>query len=193
MPTPRFALASASPRRQQLLSLAGYDFDVIPSGVHEPPPEGFASAEAYVTHLAWLKAREVAGRYPGRVLAADTATVAGADILGKAADRADAARILKRLMGTTHVTMTGVCLWLPRASQCLLACASTEVRMRELSAGELERYLDSGGWEGKAGAYGIQDKDDPFVEAIVGSYSNVVGLPMEKVSSLFTDADALER
>lgn len=189
---PRFILASASPRRHDLLAAAGYAFAVVPSSVAEPPPTGFSSAPAYVAHVAWLKAADVTTQAHSWVLAADTVAVVKGLILGKPSDRADAARILRLLMGTRHQVLTGVCLILPRPALALSMVVSTDVAMRRLSEPELEAYLDGGLWEGKAGAYGIQDHDDPFVEAVNGSYSNVMGLPMEKLEALFTAANRVD-
>ena len=181
-------LASGSPRRAQLLREAGYRFAVVVSGIDEPGPEGFSSPAAFVSHVAWLKAHAVREDNPPRglpILAADTAAVAAGQILGKPDDRDDARRILSVLSGTDHETMTGVCLSLPDSPVCLLAVETTRVRMKPLEDGELEAYLDTGLWEGKAGAYGIQDHDDPFVTAIDGSWTNVVGLPMERFGELW--------
>jgi septum formation protein len=167
-----------------LLAAAGYRFDVVPSSVAEPDPSGFPSPEAYVAYVAWLKANDV-GRWANRwVLAADTVVAYGDLILGKATDRADAQQMLGTLRGTRHRVVTGVCLWIPRSDAAVVAVDSTTVLMRRLSDQQLTEYLDSGLWEGKAGAYGIQDRADPFVEALEGSFTNVVGLPIERVKDL---------
>lgn len=113
-------------------------------------------------------------------------------ILGKPTGRADAERILRSLAGTTHRVLTGVCLRLPSVGVALVACETTHVAMKSLSVEELHAYLDTGLWEGKAGAYGIQDHDDPFVAAVEGSYTNVMGLPMEKLADLFRHARRIE-
>jgi septum formation protein len=202
-----FILASASPRRRQLLRDAGYSFLVRPSRVEEPDPAGFASPEACAVHTAWLKAADVAaslaaeadegasGEGPGGrpgprtvVLAADTVVAAGGRILGKARDRAHADEILRSLMGTRHCVVTGLAVAIPRRGWTLCAHDASWVTMRRLSDADLERYLDSGEWRGKAGAYGIQDESDPFVSHCEGSFSNVVGLPMECVAELLPTA-----
>ncbi|MFO0947351.1 MAG: Maf family protein [Planctomycetota bacterium] len=189
---PSFLLASGSPRRRQLLAEAGYRFRVEVSDVVEPPSDDFPSAEAYVSHTAWLKAHAPAFTSSEWILAADTMAVVGdgcrEHILGKPADRADAERILRSLAGTTHRVLTGVCLRLPTARLALVTCETSYVAMKLLSPKELGNYLDTGLWEGKAGAYGIQDHDDPFVSAVEGSYSNVMGLPMERLEELFRQA-----
>lgn len=193
-------LASSSPRRMQLLQEAGIRIRVVPSSIVEPPPTGFHSPTAYVTHLAWLKATDVAHVETGFVLGADTACCLGDSVIGKPHDRDDAERILRQLQGTKHSTITGIALVFPgsksdraddtdasiRCRQAIVDCVATTVWMRKLSDSELRHYLDSNSWEGKAGAYGIQDRDDPFVERIEGSFSNVVGLPMERVQELLS-------
>lgn len=198
---PHLVLASASPRRRMLLADAGYRFDVVVAHADEPAPTSFSNPDAYVTHTAWLKAQAAHGylanleqspREPAWVLAADTVAVANKSILGKPTDRDDAARILRLLHGSEHQTITGVCLWLARQQLALLIHEVTMVRMKKLTAHELDRYLDSGSWRGKAGAYGIQDDNDPFVETIQGSFTNVVGLPMERLEKLFQTALRLE-
>lgn len=183
----RLILASASPRRAQLLREAGYEFTIIaPSldepNVHETSLKPAALAEA----ISYYKARCVSAAVSDAViLAADTIVSAGRQIFGKPADRADAKRILTALAGTIHEVITGVTV-LPSDSPIdrIITHEVTRVRMRPLSEIELERYLDSGDWQGKAGAFGIQDTDDPFVECVEGSFTNVVGLPMERVSDL---------
>ncbi len=188
---PRFVLASASPRRRELLAAAGYAFDVLPATRPEPPAAASPGVAVFVQHAALCKAAEVAalpaaaGRW---VLAADTvAESAGGEALGKPRDRADAERILRLLMGTVHTTWTGVCLRTPDGFHALLA-EPTRVFMRELAPAALAAFLDSGAWEGKAGAYGIQDRDDPLVRHVEGSFDNVVGLPCARLPALFAAA-----
>jgi septum formation protein len=182
--TPKFTLASASPRRRMLLEQEGLTFEVEPSRIVEPEPIGFLFPSAYASHLAWLKATEVGRRRTGWILAADTIASHQGEVLNKPIDRADAARILRTLSGTVHETITGLCLYHDRLAVSLVAVETTKVRMREIGDEELAAYLQTNRWEGKAGAYGIQDKDDPFVEAVEGSYSNVVGLPLERLREL---------
>ncbi|MEK7732222.1 MAG: Maf family protein, partial [Planctomycetota bacterium] len=123
----------------------------------------------------------------GWVLAADTIAALGGRVFGKPADRDDARRILKSLSGTTHQVITGVTLLDASSGVRLIRHDSTNVIMRRLTDSEIEDYLDSGAWEGKAGAYGIQDKGDAFVERIEGSFTNVVGLPMELVARMLDE------
>lgn len=187
-----FILASGSPRRRELLEAAGYSFTVKASSVAEPSPEGFVAPDAYVAHVAWLKATAVGRTEVDQwVLAADTMAVIGPHVLGKPVDRADADRILSLLQGSRHHVWTGVALYYPRFDVSLVAAVETTVVMKPLSRQELEAYLDTGLWEGKAGAFGIQDHDDPFVSAVEGSYTNVVGLPMERLADLFQIADRI--
>ena len=184
MPTPRLILASASPQRQRLLREAGYEFEVTQPAVREPNPAEFSDAAAYVAHTAWLKARDVASRVRhGILLAADTVVELNGQVMGKPADRDDARRILGLLTGSVHRVFTGVCLWLRPTDLWLGGVDETVLQMRQLTAAELEGYLDTDRWVEKAGAYAIQDAD-PYVTVIRGSHSNVVGLPLELVARM---------
>ena len=173
-------LASSSPRRRELLAEAGYEFAVVAPTIPEPDSvlEGLGPrkiAEA----LAYFKARLVADSHPeATVLGADTVVALGPDILGKPADRADARRMLCSLSGSRHQVITGVALLGPGQRR-LIASDVTYVHMRKMTEGELAGYLDSGEWIGKAGAYAIQETADRYITAVEGSFSNVVGLPIE--------------
>jgi len=135
-----------------------------------------------------FKARSVAKLVAvGWILAADTIASLGGLVFGKPVDRDDARRILQSLSGTTHQVITGVTLLDASNGATVTHHDSTAVTIRRLSEREIEDYLDSGAWEGKAGAYGIQDKGDAFVETIDGSFTNVVGLPMELVERMLDD------
>lgn len=189
----RLILASASPRRKQLLEDAGYEIEVEPSGVEEPEPEGPVDAGAYVWELAWRKAREVAKkRAAGLVLAADTTCAIGGTLLNKPVDRADAERMLRMQEGREVEILTGICLYRAGEDEWVGAIERSVVKVREMTDGEREEHLDSGRWEGKAGAYGVQD-DDPFVTVESGSWSNVVGLPMERLAALLAAYPGLAR
>jgi len=182
-------LASTSPRRARLLREAGYRFDTAAPSFEEPD-DGHQDVgpAAHAEALAYFKAMSVADRHPGAViLAADTITVFGNEVYGKPADRDDARRILQCLSNSTHEVMTGVALLRGVTPLRLIRHDVTTVRVRPLSDEMLEAYLDTGQWRGKAGAYGIQDQDDPFVERIEGSFSNVVGLPLELVAEMFRE------
>jgi septum formation protein len=177
-------LASSSPRRRKLLEEAGYDFEVIvptlgEDGLHTQDPKLLAES------LAYAKARQVADRIEQDVvLGADTIVASGGEVIGKPADAADARAILRRLMGTTHQVITGICLINVRRGERLMTADVTHVTMRRMTDGELEAYIASGEGMGKAGAYAIQETGDRFVEKIDGSFTNVVGLPMEMLAEL---------
>lgn len=178
-------LASASPRREQLLREAGYDFLVQPSRLREPDDVLEVPAVELAEALSFFKAREVAEMFPeATVLGADTVVSAGGAIFGKAADVDDARRILRKLMRTPQEVITGVTLYCEARRERIITHDVTGVTMSPMSEAQLEAYLQSGQWQGKAGAYGIQDHDDQFVERLEGSFTNVVGLPMELVCSL---------
>jgi nucleoside triphosphate pyrophosphatase len=177
-------LASASPRRSQLLRDAGYPFEVIAPRLSEPATrEGSLLPEQQALALAYYKARSVAEAFPGRhVLGADTIVALGGEILGKPADEREAREMLGAISGTRHRVITGVA-WLAPDRR-LLVAATTFVKMREITSEEIEGYLASGEWAGKAGAYAIQETADRFVEEVRGSFTNIVGLPMELVAKM---------
>ena len=187
-----FILASGSPRRKELLEKAGADFEVIVSGVEEPSPDDYPTPKDFVMATALLKAQAVAKKNPAEkrwVLAADTVAAQNNNVFGKADDRDHAEEILGTLMGTEHETMTGLALVLPCKNIQLTRYEITVVRMKKLTERQLTNYLDSGDWQGKAGAYAIQIENDRFVEAVEGSFSNVVGLPLEVLPAFFTEAE----
>jgi len=172
-------LASASPRRAELLRAAGFTFDVDPADVDETPIDGEA-AGAYARRIARDKALAVGARHPGRVvLAADTVVVLDRRIFGKPADRPDAARMLRELSGRDHEVLTAVAVARDGALDEHLE--STWVQFAPMSADEVAWYLASGEADDKAGAYGIQGLASRFVTRIDGSYANVVGLPVAAV------------
>jgi len=181
-------LASASPRRGELLRAAGYRFTAVPSELIEPEPLHTGELpEAYAGAIAYFKAAGVGRDHPGAtILAADTMAVVGDAILNKPLDRADAGRMIRMMNGTTHRVVTGVVLHEPSTGRRMMRHDVTRVRFRRLNDAQVERYLETGDWEGKAGAYGIQDTGDAFVEGIEGSFSNVVGLPMELLERMMT-------
>lgn len=160
-----------------MLRAAGIVFDVLVGDVDESRLDDEPPA-VYVARLAEAKARAVAGRVPGRtVLGADTVVVAGDRVLGKPADAADASRMLETLSGRTHLVLTGVCVVAPGRQA--VQVASTAVEFRSLDPAEIRWYVASGEPMDKAGAYAIQGLASRFVTRIEGSYSNVVGLPVE--------------
>jgi septum formation protein len=172
-------LASASPRRRDLLSQLGLRFTVAAADLDETPLAGEV-ADAYVLRLAREKARAVAQRFPGAwVLAADTTVALGPELLGKPGDAAEAREMLSRLSGRTHSVYTGVAL-AGRAD--VATVVRTGVTFRTLSAAEIGWYVETGEPMDKAGAYAVQGVGAMFIERIDGSYTNVVGLPL---STLF--------
>ena len=179
-------LASASPRRRQLLTEAGYRFEVDPSDIHEPDPDGRTPVADYVAWLAWRKASSVAARRgSGLILGADTACAVDGEILNKPVDRLDAERMIRLQEGREIDVVTGLCLYRADRGEWVGAAEVTVCRCRPLTDLERLEHLDSGRWEGKAGAYGVQD-NDPFVTVVRGSWSNVVGLPMERLEALLS-------
>lgn len=180
-----FLLASASPRRQQLLERIGFTFEVIPSDVEERVPHG--KAPSYVVqHLAELKAETVAGPRPEALtLGADTVVVLEEEILGKPADEEEARLMLRRLSGRTHTVLTGLALLHPASGRRMTAYESTRVTFAELEDAEIEAYVRTGSPLDKAGAYGIQDdRGALYVTRIDGDYYNVVGLPLHRLYTL---------
>lgn len=180
-------LASASPRRSDLLQQLGVAFTVDPAHIDESPHAGESPAD-YVARMALEKAAAVAVRHDlGRVavLAADTTVVIDDDVLGKPVDHFDGLAMLARLSGRSHTVMTAVCL--QSAAGVARALVSTDVTFITLTRELCEAYLaTSEPWD-KAGAYGIQGLGAAFVSGISGSYSNVVGLPLAQVWQLLND------
>lgn len=185
-------LASASPRRKELLGQLIEKFDVIPSQGEEKT-DGTLSPEMLVKTLAEQKATEVA-TYPtahGKiVLGADTVVAFDGKVLGKPKDEADAFSMLSMLSGQTHEVYTGVCIVYPKkgGTEKLVAAARTEVRFFPLTEEQIRAYIATGSPMDKAGAYGIQDGG--LVERIQGSFSNVVGLPVELCAELIARVQA---
>lgn len=192
-PRPRLVLASASPRRRELLANLGLDFEVRPVDLDETPRPG-EPAEAYVARLAREKA--ATARALGDpdaaelVLAADTVVVLDGELLGKPADPAEARSMLARLAGREHVVHTGVELAESDGRSAVhraAAVATSRVEMALLDDALIRWYVDSGEPLDKAGSYGIQKLGALFVEAVHGNYTNVVGLPLPTVLKLFRE------
>lgn len=194
----RLYLASASPRRRELLQQIGLAHEVLrvpaPPGEDEPQLPG-ESPDVYVLRTArekairgeqWVRSQALPAL---PVLAADTTVILDGAVLGKPADRADALRILQALSGTTHEVHTAVIL--AADGQRYESVSITQVTMRVTSAAERERYCDSGEPFGKAGAYGIQGLASVFIERIAGSYSGVMGLPLFETAQLLARAGIL--
>jgi len=183
---PALILASESPRRRELLATLAVPFEVCPCPWREPPekPRG-ANPRAWAMALAYFKARAVAEQNAGRwVLGADTVVACDDELLGKPRDRADAERMLRLQAGRESEVITGVALVeVGDGAERMLAASATRVWMRADDV-EIAAYLRSGDWVGKAGAYGIQNIGERLIERIDGSFSNVVGLPLETVARL---------
>lgn len=187
-PPPRLILASASPRRASLLQEAGYDFIVCPPDPSvEAEFESDSAAPALVVELAQAKAAAVASQFDNAViLAADTVAECDGEILGKPRDRAHAAEILRMLSGKAHSVLTGLAVCRMPGGQTVTRTERTLLSMDRLSAGQIESYLDSGQWAGKAGAFGYQDGID-WVRITRGLASNVVGLPVERLPAMLRE------
>jgi len=172
-------LASRSPRRAELLKAAGIPFVVRVADIDETPRSD-EKPHDYVLRVAQEKARAVPASDSETVLAADTTVVLGTEILGKPQDAADAIRMLTALAGQRHDVLTGICI-LRGGGVLALEVASTAVWFRPVSASEIADYVATGEPMDKAGAYAIQGMASRWIERIDGSYTNVVGLPVELV------------
>ena len=189
-------LASSSPRRQVLLREAGVDFEVAPPALAEPAAAvDDLSPRQQAEALSYFKARSVAQSQPpcpadadaAPILAADTIVALGGEVFGKPADADDARRMLRTLSSHPHQVITGVCVI--AGDRRLIASDVTTVSMRPMTDGEIEDYVASGEWEGKAGGYAIQETADRFVTDLDGSFSNVVGLPVELVCDMLDEVE----
>lgn len=181
-------LASASPRRAELLKQAGFEFVVDAADADERLLSGESPA-TYVARVALDKARTVAARHPPQavILAADTTVVTGGETLGKPGDAADAARMLSLLSANVHDVYTGVVVKTHDVE--LTDVVRTRVHFIELSDDDIAWYVGTGEPEGKAGAYAIQGRGARFVDWIEGSWSNVVGLPIATVARMLAEVD----
>lgn len=183
--TQKLILASRSPRRRELLREAGYEFDVVPAS--ERAECGLCSGEGpaeYVARLAWQKAADVAGRTEnGIVIGCDTVAECQAQILGKPRDEGHAREMLEMLSGRLHRVYSGVCVWSVPDGRHQVRVDCTVLQMDRLSDAQLDEYIAGGAWEGKAGAFGYQDRLG-WVHVVEGSESNVVGLPMEMLREM---------
>jgi septum formation protein len=192
----RLILASASPRRKQLLEASGYAFEVIPPQIDEQSQvrKGAGPAEI-VVDLARIKAADVIRQIQDKrsdkqeiVVACDTLVQCGGQILGKPADQEHARQMLELLSGAEHQVYSGLCVWPLGEVEPNLAFDVTTLRMDGLSAEQLNEYLATDAWQGKAGAFGYQDGWD-WLHILKGSESNVVGLPMELLARTLNDLD----
>jgi septum formation protein len=181
----RLVLASASPRRRELLAQAGYEFIVVPPRDEaERGPVADETVEQLVTRLAYQKAADVVGRVDADlVVGCDTVVQCQGEILGKPRDRHDAERMLRLLRGQKHHVYSGLCLWRIPTGMYDLRIAVTTLVMAPISDAQVDQYLKTGQWRGKAGAFGYQDGHD-WLHVVNGSESNVVGLPLELLSEM---------
>lgn len=178
-------LASASPRRLDLLAQIGVIPDLTVAAGIDETPDRHEAIPAYARRMALKKARLVAADHGGNgnvVLGADTVVSAGRRILGKPVSRDEARDFLRLLSGRRHRVTTAVAVMAQGKEAC--RDIMTILRFRNLSAGEIETYLDSGEWQGKAGGYAIQGRAAAFVPWIQGSYSGVVGLPLAETAQM---------
>jgi septum formation protein len=178
-------LASASPRRQEILKQLGLDFRVVPSNIEEKMPKDMAPANAAV-YIALQKAKDVADRSGNGslVIGADTIVVLDNEIMGKPEDQVQAFYMLDRLSGRQHTVITGLAVVDRQRDIEITGFEETKVYMRKLSPDRIERYIRTGEPYDKAGAYAVQGKASVFIDRIEGCYFNVVGLPISKLDAM---------
>lgn len=182
-------LASASPRRRELLGVLGYEFEVVVSHVDEGTfsSEGMGAVE-YAEVLALAKAKQVGGDYPDcLVIGADTVVDFEGEIIGKAGDSSEAERITRKLFSKEHKVITAVAVVRVSDGTEVVASETTVVYPRQLTEWQVAEHISSGLWADKAGAYAIKEAGDEFVERIEGSLTNVMGFPVELVDRLLKD------
>jgi len=182
-------LASASPRRKNLLREAGYNFEIIVSDVDESSFEDTDISPAeFAANLAFAKALDVAKKNLDRlVLGADTVVDFQGEIIGKAADAEHAEEITKKLFSKPHKVITAIALIRLCDNVKIINYDTTVVYPMQMTAEQIAEHIAGNSWQGKAGAYAIQETGDDFVEKIEGSLTNVMGLPMEMVNALLSD------
>ena len=173
-------LASASPRRKELLKRIFPNFDIIPAEIDESIPDDIG-IEFAPTYLAAAKAEAIAENYPDDlIIAADTVVIFDGEVFGKPTDDQNAIKMLRALSGNTHKVITGCCI--RKGDRCTSFSEESLVSFYNLSDSEIDQYVKSGASKGKAGAYGIQDRGALFVEKIEGDYYNIVGLPIGRIN-----------
>jgi septum formation protein len=188
--SPRIILASASPRRKELLTKAGFEFDVIVSDISESDfPIKNTEPSEYAKQLALAKAKDIAKHYPEAIIiGADTIADFDGKIIGKPKDPKHAEQIIRLLFSRPHKVITAVALVRPRDNLQLIDSDTTVVYPRKMSEQQIAKHIKSGSWRGKAGAYAIQETGDQFVERIEGSLTNVMGLPVELLKEMLEKA-----
>jgi septum formation protein len=182
-------LASTSPRRKLLLEQAGYSFDIDVPDIDEAAHlNDSISAVAYTKLLAFEKAHVVAQKHPSAlVIGSDTIVYADGRIIGKADDHNHAREIIELLFSRQHEVITGVALLKLDERIRIVESVTTVVYPKKLTPAQIDEHIQKGDWQGKAGAYGIQETGDEFVERIDGSLTNVMGFPMELVNDLLKE------
>lgn len=186
-------MASASPRRCDILTEMGLKFEVCPADIDENI--GLSEPEMLVKQLALLKAGSIAQKHSGEnkiIIAADTVVAYKNEILGKPKDEEDAKRMLAMLSGNTHTVYTGFCCADAKTGYTVAKCEESHVKFRHIADEEIELYIKSGEPIDKAGAYGIQGAASAFVEAVDGEFSCVVGLPKKALSELLRNEFTFE-
>ena len=184
----KVVLASASPRRRELIKQTGVDFEVYPSGAEEYVAEALQPRE-YAETMAKLKAEAVAKEKTGVILGADTIVVLDGEILGKPTSSENAAETLRRLSGKKHSVITGYCvIYGTYGEKRKVGSAVSNVFFNELSDELISEYISTGLCMDKAGSYGIQD-GFPLVARVEGSLSNVIGLPVEELTAIFKEVE----
>ena len=186
MPQSRLILASASPRRHELLGRLGLSFDVIPAQVTEyEDPD--ADPREMVTHNASIKADWVSERYPDAlVLGADTTVYIDGTVLNKPADLAEAKRMIRKLSGKSHTVYTGIAIRRKSDGLALNEGVASEVIFKSLSDTKIDHYLLKVNTLDKAGAYSIQDHTDMIIAGYKGSFTNIMGLPVDETKQILT-------
>jgi septum formation protein len=178
-------LASASPRRKSLLHEAGFEFTVITAYIDEDAYRNVTNNPVqYTEFLAEEKAKIVSERNPNAiVIGSDTVVYADGEIVGKAKDDAHARQIIRKLFCQPHDVITGIAILKSDEGLRIIESVTTRVFPHMMSEDQIEEHIRHGDWQGKAGAYGIQDSDT-FIDHIEGSFTNVMGFPMERVAEL---------